>query len=226
MDACRALAHGCLPHARSWMPAARSLMDVCRALAHGCLPHARSWMSAARSLRICFAGCCWPPSPAAALVLLWSSLRVSAWAVAHAGLSNSRMRAARARQWHIQACCALTGEGMEGGLDWLSRRIQARIPRTGPARPAPLPPHRPGPARTPSPAPGQHPMRTPWHTGGTDGLAACCLLLAACCLLPAACCLLLAACYLLLAACCLLLAFCCLLPAACCLLQRASPPVC
>ncbi|CAF4762603.1 unnamed protein product, partial [Rotaria magnacalcarata] len=26
--------------------------------------------------------------------------------------------------WHIQACCALTGEGLYQGLDWIASRIK------------------------------------------------------------------------------------------------------
>ena len=25
--------------------------------------------------------------------------------------------------WHIQACCALTGEGLSDGLEWISQRV-------------------------------------------------------------------------------------------------------
>jgi len=25
--------------------------------------------------------------------------------------------------WHIQACCALTGEGLDDGLDWLTSKL-------------------------------------------------------------------------------------------------------
>lgn len=28
-------------------------------------------------------------------------------------------------QWHIQSCCALTGEGLEQGMDWIAQRIEA-----------------------------------------------------------------------------------------------------
>jgi len=30
------------------------------------------------------------------------------------------------RQWHIQACCANTGDGLYEGLDWLSATLQKR----------------------------------------------------------------------------------------------------
>ncbi|CAG8538648.1 35757_t:CDS:2, partial [Racocetra persica] len=29
----------------------------------------------------------------------------------------------RDRQWHIQACCALTGDGLFEGLDWIVSQI-------------------------------------------------------------------------------------------------------
>jgi len=28
-------------------------------------------------------------------------------------------------QWHIQSCCALTGEGLEAGMDWIVQRVEA-----------------------------------------------------------------------------------------------------
>lgn len=28
-------------------------------------------------------------------------------------------------QWHIQSCCALTGEGLFTGMDWIAQRIEA-----------------------------------------------------------------------------------------------------
>ena len=27
------------------------------------------------------------------------------------------------RSWHVQACCAITGDGLNDGLDWLSTRV-------------------------------------------------------------------------------------------------------
>uniref|UniRef100_A0ACB8EUT1 ADP-ribosylation factor-like protein 5C n=1 Tax=Sphaerodactylus townsendi TaxID=933632 RepID=A0ACB8EUT1_9SAUR len=27
--------------------------------------------------------------------------------------------------WHIQGCCALTGEGLPAGLEWMTSRVQA-----------------------------------------------------------------------------------------------------
>lgn len=30
-------------------------------------------------------------------------------------------------EWKIQPCCALTGEGLNEGLDWLAERLSARI---------------------------------------------------------------------------------------------------
>jgi len=32
----------------------------------------------------------------------------------------------RHRQWYIQACCATTGDGLYGGLDWLSATLQKK----------------------------------------------------------------------------------------------------
>lgn len=29
----------------------------------------------------------------------------------------------KGRDWHIQACCALTGEGLLDGLDWIAQRV-------------------------------------------------------------------------------------------------------
>ena len=28
-------------------------------------------------------------------------------------------------QWHIQSCCALTGEGLDTGMDWIAQRIES-----------------------------------------------------------------------------------------------------
>lgn len=30
-------------------------------------------------------------------------------------------------EWHIQPCCALTGEGLAEGLDWLSAKLSERM---------------------------------------------------------------------------------------------------
>ncbi|KTG19980.1 hypothetical protein cypCar_00011690 [Cyprinus carpio] len=30
-----------------------------------------------------------------------------------------------ARSWHVQACCALTGEGLPASLDWMRSRVVA-----------------------------------------------------------------------------------------------------
>ncbi|KAL1341941.1 hypothetical protein AAHE18_09G123400 [Arachis hypogaea] len=30
--------------------------------------------------------------------------------------------------WHIQACCALTGEGLYDGLGWIARRVTGKVP--------------------------------------------------------------------------------------------------
>lgn len=29
-------------------------------------------------------------------------------------------------QWHIQSCCALTGDGLEAGMDWVAQRIESQ----------------------------------------------------------------------------------------------------
>lgn len=34
-----------------------------------------------------------------------------------------RLRDLRSRQWHIQGCCAKTGEGLYEGFDWLAKSI-------------------------------------------------------------------------------------------------------
>ena len=34
-------------------------------------------------------------------------------------------------EWKLQPCCALTGEGLSEGLDWLSDALSARMKRTG-----------------------------------------------------------------------------------------------
>lgn len=30
------------------------------------------------------------------------------------------------RSWYIQACCALTGEGLPQGMDWLTQQVKAK----------------------------------------------------------------------------------------------------
>ncbi|XP_069807637.1 putative ADP-ribosylation factor-like protein 5C [Dendropsophus ebraccatus] len=35
------------------------------------------------------------------------------------------LSAIKDRAWHIQGCCALTGEGLPAGLDWLKSRVTA-----------------------------------------------------------------------------------------------------
>ena len=37
-----------------------------------------------------------------------------------------RLPSLKTHSHHIQACCALTGEGLLEGMDWLSRRIKER----------------------------------------------------------------------------------------------------
>lgn len=32
----------------------------------------------------------------------------------------------KARQWHIQACCAVTGDGLHAGLDWIVTKLVAQ----------------------------------------------------------------------------------------------------
>merc|ERR1719382_746042 len=32
----------------------------------------------------------------------------------------------RTHEWQIQSCCALTGEGLQKGLEWIATRIRAR----------------------------------------------------------------------------------------------------
>ncbi|KAM4622444.1 putative ADP-ribosylation factor-like protein 5C [Discoglossus pictus] len=39
--------------------------------------------------------------------------------------SSLALSAIRDRAWHIQGCCALTGEGLPAGLDWLKSRVTA-----------------------------------------------------------------------------------------------------
>lgn len=34
-----------------------------------------------------------------------------------------RLTSLKDRQWHIQACCALTGEGLFDGLDWIVTKL-------------------------------------------------------------------------------------------------------
>lgn len=32
----------------------------------------------------------------------------------------------KGHDWHIQSCCALTGEGLEEGLDWLTQKLTTK----------------------------------------------------------------------------------------------------
>mmetsp|Transcript_17466 Transcript_17466/g.39531 ORF Transcript_17466/g.39531 Transcript_17466/m.39531 type:complete len:207 (-) Transcript_17466:59-679(-) len=36
----------------------------------------------------------------------------------------------RTHEWHIQSCCALTGEGLKEGLGWIAARVRARRARS------------------------------------------------------------------------------------------------
>ncbi len=36
------------------------------------------------------------------------------------GVSNGR------REWNIQSCCALTGDGLFDGLEWISKKLKER----------------------------------------------------------------------------------------------------
>jgi len=42
----------------------------------------------------------------------------------------------RTHEWQIQSCCALTGEGLKEGLEWIATRIKARKARTIHSAPA------------------------------------------------------------------------------------------
>lgn len=39
----------------------------------------------------------------------------------------------RTHEWHIQGCCALTGEGLQEGLSWVATRVKAKHQRTAAA---------------------------------------------------------------------------------------------
>jgi len=38
------------------------------------------------------------------------------------------LHAIKEHEWHLQGCCALSGEGLSAGLDWLAERILERKP--------------------------------------------------------------------------------------------------
>jgi ADP-ribosylation factor-like protein 5B len=45
-------------------------------------------------------------------------------ALSAAQISESlKLTSLKDRQWHIQACCALTGDGLYAGLDWIASKI-------------------------------------------------------------------------------------------------------
>lgn len=44
----------------------------------------------------------------------------------------------RTHEWHIQNCCALTGEGLEEGMNWIASRIKARKSKGGGMMPLPI----------------------------------------------------------------------------------------
>mmetsp|Transcript_17013 Transcript_17013/g.41041 ORF Transcript_17013/g.41041 Transcript_17013/m.41041 type:complete len:180 (-) Transcript_17013:76-615(-) len=47
-------------------------------------------------------------------------------AMSAAEISESlALHAVQSHEWHIQACCALTGEGLTEGLEWIARRLRA-----------------------------------------------------------------------------------------------------
>mmetsp|Transcript_3181 Transcript_3181/g.7622 ORF Transcript_3181/g.7622 Transcript_3181/m.7622 type:complete len:224 (+) Transcript_3181:173-844(+) len=41
----------------------------------------------------------------------------------------------RTHEWQIQSCCALTGEGLQEGLEWIATRIRARQANATPSAP-------------------------------------------------------------------------------------------
>ena len=38
------------------------------------------------------------------------------------------------REWHVQGCCATTGDGLYEGLDWLSNKLNQRAPKKKPKK--------------------------------------------------------------------------------------------
>jgi len=50
--------------------------------------------------------------------------------------SDLSLHTIRTHEWHIQSCCALTGEGLQEGLSWVAARVRAqRAYRPPPAAP-------------------------------------------------------------------------------------------
>nr|QXF29047.1 Arl5 [Gefionella okellyi] len=62
-----------------------------------------------------------------ALVLIYANKQDLKGALPSAELSNALcLHEIRDHEWHIQGCCALTGEGLYDGLEWLSSRLKSR----------------------------------------------------------------------------------------------------
>ena len=46
-----------------------------------------------------------------------------------------KLHAVKGRQWHIQACCATSGDGLYEGLDWLSNVLRQSAAKAGATAP-------------------------------------------------------------------------------------------
>ncbi|CAG8708248.1 3527_t:CDS:2, partial [Funneliformis mosseae] len=59
-----------------------------------------------------------------AVLLVFANKQDMKGALTAAQISEAlNLTSLRDRQWHIQACCALTGEGLFEGLDWIVSQI-------------------------------------------------------------------------------------------------------
>jgi ADP-ribosylation factor-like protein 5B len=63
---------------------------------------------------------------ASAVVLVFANKQDLHDAMSAAEITEAlALSAVRSHEWHIQACCALTGEGLTEGLEWIARRLCA-----------------------------------------------------------------------------------------------------
>ncbi|ELR25449.1 Arl5family small GTPase [Acanthamoeba castellanii str. Neff] len=60
-----------------------------------------------------------------AKILVFANKQDLKGAMTSAELSDAlNLHAVKDHDWHIQACCALTGEGLFAGMDWLAQQIK------------------------------------------------------------------------------------------------------
>ena len=60
-----------------------------------------------------------------AAVLVFANKKDARGAMSAAEISERfALHTLRDHEWHIEPCCALTGQGLEAGIDWLAQRLR------------------------------------------------------------------------------------------------------